>query len=240
MMLTVQELFTRLSHGPFSNIALGNNGDGTIPDEKQGSIIEFTNDALLRLHTRFLLRERELIIKQYHGETNYPITPQNTVSYYTSQVNPTELPFIQDSVAVPFDNDLIKILHVYDACGDVYALNDSEADYSLFTPRVNLLQVPCPVNGELLYVLYQARHLKLDATTIDLGAQIDIPAVLEEALIAYIAHKGFLHMNGQEHKVRAADHLATFDLICTEGELKDIVNSSVSTTSGKFHSRGFR
>ena len=107
---------------------------------------------------------------------------------------------------------------------------------SLFTPQPNVLQVPNPVQGQILNVVYQARHpeLKYD----DLEACIEVPFVLEGALSAYIAHRVFHHMNGAENSQKSAEYLTLYESICTDVTEKDLVNSSTST-GRKFYDRGF-
>ena len=62
--MEVLELFRRLSYGELSNLSLGSEGVGAIKDEERGKLISHTNEALLRLHGRFLLRENILFLNQ--------------------------------------------------------------------------------------------------------------------------------------------------------------------------------
>lgn len=231
--MKVSELFQRLSYGELSNLAIGEDGVGAIPDASKPKIIAYLNDALLRLHSRFILAEREVLIEQVDGVRLYRLS-----SRY-AQSNPAPEPgidlYIQDE-GNPFRDDVIKILTVQDQTGAFLSLNDAEDPLSVFTPQPDVLQIPNPIGGEPLGITYQAQHVPVVNNP---DAFIDIPRTLEAALLAYIAHLTFHHMNGESHSSKAAEHLSTYEGICAEIEQKDLVSSSYSLTNAKFGMRGF-
>lgn len=235
-MITVKELFARLSYGPLTNLAISNEGAGGIIATKQAAIIHYTNEALLRLYSKFILSEKEMIIEMQDGISSYLLTSEHAFS----KTDNDAVTYIRDTVLLPYEDDLIKILAVFNSSGCRLPLNDDAACDSLFTPQFNLLQIPCVVPEATLHVIYQARHVKLSPNPINLDAIITFPEVLEEALLAYISHKVFSHMNGQEHAAKAAGHLANYEAICREVAEQDTVNSSISQTNTKFCDRGFR
>lgn len=233
--MILNEFLARLSRGPLSNLSLSNDGDGTITEARLPGIVDNVNQALLRLYTRFDLLEKEVIIEQRAGLTNYKLSNEYALTVIGEALTP--IPHIIDSVSNPFINDLIKVLGVYGEGGVPIPLNDDAAVNSVFTPSFNVLQVPEPIDGVPLYLIYQARHTQLVHTNLD--AVIELPDVLEEAALAYAAHKVYFHMNGQEHAAKAAEHLATYKSVCDEISDRDLVNSSVSSIGAKFHDRGF-
>jgi hypothetical protein len=88
--------------------------------------------------------------------------------------------------------------------------------------------------------MYQARQLPLPLDMpVDLNLTFEIPVVLEQAMIEYIAYKAYCGMNGQEHKAKGADHLTMYDNICLEVIERDLVGSSMSLTHTKLEDRGF-
>jgi hypothetical protein len=232
-MLTVQELFARLSFGALSNLAISGEGDGTIIEAKQPSIIEFANEGLLRLHTQFVLIEKEVILEQQEDVTKYKIHSDNGVA------NGGLYQYVQDTEEEPFLNDLLRIEAVYNQEGCAYPLNDPNNDDSLYTPQIDVLQVPTPIEGVPLYITYQAKHIPLTLDPVDTAEEIHIPSVLEEALLAFISHKVFSSMNGQEHKMKADEHWANYKSICLEVIDRDIVSSSSRVTNTKLDDRGF-
>lgn len=235
-MLTLRDLFSRLSYGPLSNLALSNEGAGGIIEARQPGMVHYTNEALLRLHSRFVLKEKELILRMADGVSNYEFSPAHTYVQSTA----TSATYIMDSKTKPFLNDVIKVLKVFDAGGCQMALNDDNDCNSVFTPTPNSLQFPriCPNN--LVFVLYQARHIPLSGNPVKLDSFIDLPDVLEEALLSYIAHKVLANMNGQEHAARAAIHLSNYEMVCANVREGDLVNNSISSSNAKFEIRGFR
>ena len=236
--MLITELFRRLSYGELSNIALGSEGVGSIPEDGHNRIINYANEALLRLHSRFLLRENILFFEQVPHLTYYYMLKRFARSELTDPPCPnTPHLYILDNEDEPFQDDVIKIMQVIDQDGKIQVLNDIECATSLYTPQPNMLQVPDPVEGMVFAVEYQARHpeLKFD----DLCQEIDIPFWLEGALTAYIAHKVFSHMTGQENTAKATDFLAMYEGICAEVQAQDTVSQSKSTTLLKFEARGF-
>lgn len=232
--MIVQELFRRLSYGALSNLSISNGGDGTIVDAKKPSLIEFTNEALLRLYTRFVLLEKEVILQMQEDVTLYDIALVNALSQGGTYQ------YVRDSIAEPFKEDILRIEAVYDVSGLRVPLNDPSQPCSVFTPKMNVLQVVKPIAGQPLYITYQARHPVLSLTTpIDETQVVDVPLVLEEALLSYIASKVYGSMNGPDNQASSSAHLATFSSICSDITDRDILSNSTSTSGCKLSDRGF-
>lgn len=236
--MTLEELFQRLSYGPLANLALSNEGAGGIIDAKKPSMVSFANDALVRLHTRFLLAERALIVRQMDGISNYHLVPENTFTASLVDNPPSTTPYIRDSLSRPFQDDLIKILRVYNSSGCEIRLNDDHHS-SYNTPENHILQVPCPINDELTQVVYQAKHRKLSFNPANLNQTITLPSSLEEPLICYIAYLHYSSMNGQDNVARASEYLSRFNTICGEVEARGVVNTGDNNTNTKLECRGF-
>lgn len=230
--MIVSDLLARLSYGPLSNLSIGQDGAGTIDPSKVPVVIQYANDCIQKLFTKFVLIEKQLIIQQSETQTTYKINVANTVS--SGAVGA----YILDTMDNPYTDDLIKILGVFDQYGHEIHMNDEGSHYSVFTPRVDTLQVPEPKDGEPLFLIYQAKHPKLDPSVTT--TTIDIPSILEQALVNYVASEVFSNMNGQENLVKAKDLMDKYTITCGEVLQEDLVNSSVSQTSKKFHERGFR
>jgi hypothetical protein len=234
--MQLSELFRRLSYGELVNLAVSGEGSGEILPAAHPRFISYTNEALLRLHGRFVLREDDLIIQQVEHITRYPLLKKYAVSNVAS-TEPHK--FIKDWANKPFQEDVIKVNGAFSDCGEELPLNDEEECTSVFTPSPTVLQVPCPVAGRYITLTYQARHPEI-ATDDDLTAEIEIPYVLEGALTAYIAYKAYSFMNTQESTAKAAEHLGQYEMICSGVIDRDLLNSSPSTSNKKFSKRGFR
>ena len=233
--MNLSELYADLSYGELSNLSMAVEGTGTIQEEARPRIIRAANDALLQLYGRFNLSEKDLLLETYEHITNYHLISRFSESGGIESEEPYL--YIKDHAGDPFLDDVIKVLAVCDSLGRDLPLNDAEATESVFTPQYNILQVPRPLNGVSLGVMYQARHPKLEDGDDD--QEISIPPVLEGALRAYIAYKIYGSINTQESMAMAQGHMAMYEAICTGAEEKDLVNTSISQTNSKFEKRGF-
>lgn len=238
--MILSELFARLSYGELSNLALSQEGSGTILVAKIPQLVRYTNEALLRLYSRFLLAEKSVIIEQVAHITTYELRPKNAERH----VPPATYPFIKDLLGDAFEDDVIKILEAHDSFGREFFLNDATKENSLFTPFPNVLQVPKPIAGAALSILYQARHpilVDVVGPGLDdvLTQNVDIPFSLEGALQALIAAAVYSHMNGVENINKSREYLQNAEAISFEVEQKDLVSQSNATSAHKFHQRGF-
>lgn len=233
-MFTLEELFKTLSHGPLSNLAMSNDGDGTIATGSQGKLIDYVNEGLLRLYSKFTLSEKELIIRMIEGVTNYYIMARfSQTGHADGSSDPV---YIMDALD-PFQDDFIKVLRVVGPDGRDLPLNDSENVYSVFTPRVEQLQIPHPIEAATLSVIYQAKHKKLEYGV--LSQKIWLPESMAEALRYFVAHKVYSHMNGQENSAKGSEHYAMFQSLIGETVENDLANSSVSNTNTNFDRKGW-
>jgi hypothetical protein len=234
--MNVSELFRRLAVGELSNLSLADSTAGTIQADQHAKLVLHINDGLMRLHTRFLLKESDLVLRQRGYLINYPLTAKYAV---TNQVEGAGHTFyIEDSVIHPFQDDLIKVLEVWNVFGNEVPLNDEENPGSVFTPQPNVLQIPRPKDMVPLTVHYQAAHPQLSADHLD--QEIDIPLFLEGALSSFVAGKVFTHMNTQENTAKGAEHAQLFDTICIEAVDRDLISTLKSSGNARFERRGWK
>lgn len=237
VILVLNDLFALLSYGELSNLAISGNGSGSIVTANQPQVINYINEALLRLYSRFVLAEDELLLQLDDGITIYHLTPPYS-QQYVPKVGEFSQPvrYIYDLPEKPFQDDLIKVMEVRDSYGRKIKLNDEGSRYSVFTPRVKTLQVTAPRCGEALSVVYQKRHPQI---LVDLQEQIWCPDVLLSALTAYIAYKVNSHMNSPDSNAKAQEFMATYEALCVEVIDRDLVNSSISQTNTRFTAGGW-
>jgi hypothetical protein len=237
--MILSDLFAMLSYGELSNLAMAGEANGTITTAAQPRIVLYANEALLRLHSRFLLNEASLILQMYESKTFYQLIPAFSYAYAPPLGTPSEpVRYIMDTPADPFPGDVIKILTVFDSTGEKLFLNDDAQPFSVFTPQPHTLQVPHPKFRcqRYLSVTYQAKHPKLSG---DLQEAIDLPDIIIGAFTSFIAYKVFSHMNTQESSAKAQEFLTMYESICSEATEKDLVNSSISTSNQRFSERGW-
>lgn len=234
--MRIADLFRLLSYGELSNLDLSGEGSGTIKEERQPQLINYINEGLLKLYTRFPLLQKDLIIELQSDILVYPLR----LEYAETVGSDVPFPFIKDRPGREFTGDVIKILEVHSSCGSELPLNDKGNPRSLFTPQPDVLQVPYPKAGTAIGVQYQARHPKLlDKGRGMLLQTIEVPFFLESALQNFVAHKVYSHMNGAENTAKSQEFEVHFERICTEVEQRDTVNQTFGTTQYKLEMRGF-
>ena len=234
--MTLQELYEKLSFGELQNLWEADEGSGVIRDENKPKVVRYLNDALLRLYTRFILREKDVVIEMHDHITNYHLKAKFAESQW--ETSGQDFLYIKDLMREPFTEDVIRIMNVYNSLGDRLPLNDETHPESLFTPQGAVLQVPRPVSGVALSLVYQAKHpiILWDG---DDDQEIDIPDVLEEALLSYIAFKLYNHKNTQEAMGIAQGHLSLYEAVCQDVVDKDLVSTSESFTNTRFQKGGW-
>lgn len=237
--MILKTLFAQLARGELSNLAMSEEGEGnskTIKVSEHPKIIDYVNDGLLQIYSRFILSDKTIIIEQVEHITNYHLD----IKYAESSESNTPYHYIKDLLAEPFEGDAIKILSVFDSAGQQRRLNDIAYPDSLFTPQPTTLQVPAPVDGQALGVSYQARHRELKSSgDAYLNQEIVVPFFLENTLKNFVAYKSFSHMASQEAKVSAQEFFNTYETSCVDVEQRDLVNNTVSTTHSKLEAKGF-
>ena len=235
--MNLNDLFQDLALGELSNLAMSENG--TIVAEKRPHVTNYTNEGLLALCSRFILIERDMLIEMREAKTNYHLLRRYAMSQYGEENPPDrfDLPYIIDTVGEPFQEDVIKILSVYNSFGMKIPLNDLDNPMSVFSPQSTVLQIPYPIAGQAVTLEYLARHKTMSHC--DCDEQIELPEVLHRALRAYIASKVFMHMNTQENTAKGQEHMLNFETLCQDVIDKDLVSTSSVTTNEKLEQRGF-
>lgn len=233
--MNVEQLFQNLSYGELSNLSMGLEGDGGIEERHQPKIILHANEGLLRLYSRFVLCEKDVLIEMVEHITNYHLVKRFAESNWDPEQEP--YPYIKDLGLEPFEEDVIRILSVYDSHGNRLPLNDNERADSLFTPQAKVLQVPRPKDRVSLSVLYQAKHPQLSHETPD--QEVALPDVLHGALTAFIASKIYGNMNTAEAIAKGQEHFLHYENICNDAVENDLVSTSISATNSRFHKRGW-
>lgn len=234
--MIISELFADLSYGELATLNLAEEGNGVITDAGKERIIRFINDGLLKLYSRFILKESNVLIEMVEWITQYHLLlkfaqSQQGVSTQTNL-------YIIDSELEPFPENVIRILTVYGGDGCVLPLNDEGNPFSLFTPKHNVLQVPNPQEGMPLSITYQAKHAPLVLAHED--ATIDLPDVLVPALRNWIAYRAYDQVKTQEAQQMAQANRQEYENVCTEAIQLDLLGTSMANTTHRFERNGWR
>lgn len=233
--MNVAELFRRLSLSELSNLALANDGDGTIKDTAKPKMILHANTALQKLYGRFMLREKTLLIQTLTYKTTYVLSPEFAMSNH--QEGSATPCYIVDSAAEPFIGDVVRILDAQESTGKDLTVNNASDPLSIHTPTPNTVQIPSPLSGQAVALNYQADHT--DLLDDDEEQEICLPEVLHKALTTYIGYEIYSGMTSNEAVARAEKFLMQYEMICSDVEARDLVGSSRTSNDSKFDERGF-
>lgn len=232
----LSELLTRLAQGELSNLSMS--VDGEISEPNVPKVVSYVNEALLRLHSRFVLREDDVLVEMIDGVATYELKAQYAQSYEGEIEVPHR--YIMDLGPKKFADDVVRITGAFDSLGNELELNNKLAPAGLFTPRPKVLQVPVPIPGQALSVQYQAKHPLLSGSSPeDLEAEIELPEVLVGGLTAYVGFMAFNFLGGAENMARASTFMDLYNNICLELEEKDGMGTETRTYSEVFEMRGF-
>jgi hypothetical protein len=233
--VNISDLFADLSFGELATLALASDGDGLITDAGKERVIRFANDGLLKLYARFVLKQNDVVIELVESITNYHLSKKFAQSQ--AGISTQQHLYIRDLFEEPFSDDVLRITAVFSVEDGELPLNNEGDQRSVFTPQVDVLQVPDPVAGKALSIAYQAKHPVL--TLDDLTQEIELPDVLHPALRDWIAYRAFSQIKTQEALADAQTHLSAYTATCNEVVEFDLVSSSVSQTNSRFQQNGW-
>jgi len=241
MSMTLTQWFQRLSLIEFSNLELGQDGLGQVDWKDVRKMVSLMNEGLLTLYTRYNLNEKVLLLEQIAHRTDYPLLSLYAESQYVAGSGTPG--YIKDSLTEPYKDDLLKVLKVVDSSQRWVPLNEDMNPNSIFTIQYNVLRIPVPLDGDLLYVCYQARHPELIVSDTlkltDLDQKIELPEVLHIAFMHYLSHRLYGSMNTETSVQRSRDYYQLFLEECKAALEEDTVKSSKLNTPDKFTSRGW-
>ena len=233
--MLLKDLLRNLAYGELSNLAIAMSGDGTIDEAAIPKVVVGVNEGLIDLHTKFSLNMKNVILQTYKHIPFYYLLPR----YSQSQFGVTNEPYlyIMDLVKEPFQDDVLKIMHLYDDMNNPIPLNDSSKFNSAFTPQTKLLQLVDPEDDKYISVLYRAKHKELSPENLE--EEIVLPETLHGALRAYVAYWLYGNLMTETSMTQSMSFKARYDSLCDQIILTDSVNNSVAPTDTKFEKRGF-
>lgn len=229
----LKDYLTELSYKELSNLALSDNGSGTIKPDRIPFVVSCINEALLRLYSKFMLKEGSLIVELRKWLSEYNL---NSAYAYSNTLSIDK--YIVDGDH-PFTDDLIKVLEVSDRYGRDVPLNNASNSMSVFTPRPDVLQVPNPsLYGGLLSLIYQARHPVLNFEQ-NPNQEIELPDTLMGALSAYVAYSVYNCINTEEATNAAQKYMQVYVALIQETTEADTMNTSISQDNSRFLKNGW-
>ncbi|AUR82492.1 head completion adaptor [Vibrio phage 1.152.O._10N.222.46.E1] len=219
--MKLSELFSYLTYGELSNLKVGGKECGGIYPKYSDEVLSFVKQGLTDLHTRFPLKQNEVVVQQFDHITEYVLR----YKYAESNLTSTEpYKWIMDTKERPFQSDIISIEEIYDEVGNELYLNYGNQKYSIYTPAYDIVQVPYPYADNAMAVIYKADH-----PTIDLGqykpedVEVELPVVLVRALILYVASLAHSAIGSPEGVQTGFAKMQEYQALCMELELRGVV-----------------
>ena len=235
--MQLSEIFEQLTYGDLKQLSVGGYDDGGIQVEHFPEVISHINLGLTALYARFPLSEKEVTIKQFVGMTDYVLDTK----YSVSKNDPTVVnKYIIDTVLDPFLDDILRIEGAFDEEGTEIPLNAPDNEKSIFTPTFDSVQIPFPVATNSTFLVYRANHAPIPLnTTVPATVRVDLPRVLVEALLAYVASRVHGGRTGETAAGESMTSLAKYKRICANVEDKNLLRNAASNTNVRLDTNGW-
>jgi hypothetical protein len=212
------DIINQLRNGELANTSLSEKLDY----EEYPKIVSYVNLALTALHSRFNIKQSEVVIQEYSTINIYTFDSKYAVSN-TGSAEPIK--YIIDTIDTPFTNDLIRIETIEDSNGDILLLNDQTESTSIKLPSYNKIKVVAPIDEELLIITYKANHDKVlvsGLTTTD--QEIYIPEVLLEPLLYHIASRFHSSLPNAAGISESEKYISKYENACIRIKLENLIN----------------
>lgn len=234
--MTLEECLKRLARGKLSNLAVAQNGE--IRDEAKKKVIDAVNEAITRLYTSFVIKEKSLVVEVYEGRTEYELTSDHSFLKWDpdSIYSPFDF-YIRDTKEYPFEDDILQIMEVWDDLDRLRPLNDPDSPLAVFTPRPNWISLYFSTQGRVLNIVYRAKHKLL--TEDNLTEKIELPTNLLGALLSYTAYLIHEDMNGENAVQNSQKYFAEYQTIVNEVIQNGTITPDKLVSDKKFTRRGW-
>lgn len=216
--MILKDIIDELRLGELSGANLGDNDKEGVTPYNYEKLVSYINSALTAIHSRIPLRVREVLLEEQSTITVYQLDRNFAKSNATSTA---PVKYLND-LADPFDDAVLRVESVYNAEGTELPLDDMTANNSIFRPTLTSLQVPFPVTGNVLSVIYRANHSKLiysNDLAVLLNQRIELPPSYSGCIVAYVMYKYKSSFDSAESQNSATAYMALFEQLVSS--LKD-------------------
>lgn len=231
--MLLQTVVDHLKTGELALSNLGGNDEDGLYSNNLNTVINHINLGLIDLYKRFNLSLKEVYVDQYAHIQKYSLHTKHAYSNDTSKATK----YISDTEDDPFKNDILHIVSVVNEKGCPLPLNDSNSCDSIFTPKYNVIQNPCPVDGNTLIVVYRAAPELLQANC-DLTQEIELPITFLDVLLYYVAYRVKASRPDQESIIESNNYLSKYEASIQVIKMEGLYNTS-NNTNIKAIVRGF-
>ena len=238
-MILLKDLFEDLQFGELSQFSVTGDIDNPmtgVSPEDYPALISHLNKALTALHTRLLLRDREVTIHLYEELSFYKLSSEHALTNEDTD----KLQYIIDTEDRPFIDDVLGIVSITSDLGCNVPINDECHCESVWLVDYRTLQVPLPNDYDTLFVSYRANHPKIEPSADPETTEIDIPDYCIEPVLAYITARMYARSNDAGAAARSIEMMQKYEVYCSEIERRNMLNNyNNNTTHTKLEQRGF-
>ena len=238
--MKLSDVFKRLVSGEFHRHSLGENlVDGSINPDNYKIVLPMINMGIDALHTRFVLRQDQILVKLSDWITRYTLHTDYAI-YNNSDTTNSKPKYLHDSEYYPFTNTVIKIISIHNEMGQERFLNDENQQYAIQLNNYNTFQHPYPDKDNNVSVIYQATlpDIVLTDNFRPENIEIDMAIPFIEALCYFVGARVHIGMSDQET-------MAEMNAFTTKYErtlqvlTKDNISRSDVWTSDQFEYKGW-
>lgn len=209
--MLIKDVIDDLRFGELSGANLGENEIEGVSPFNYEKLVNYINSALTELHSRLPLQIREVLLEQKSGITLYKMHSDFAKSNATS-TQPVK--YLND-LADHFDDRLLKIDEVYNEVGIELVLDNLNDQKSLFRPSPTTLQIPYPVDGQIISIVYRSNHKKLVYSgdeSVFLNQEINLPTSYLSAITSFVLYKHKKSFDTTESAAEAVNSYRFFEL----------------------------
>jgi hypothetical protein len=223
--MKLNSILQHLVSGELQRHSLANGLVGnTLNVEHLDKVIPMLNLGLLDICSRFVVNQKEVLIDLYENITTYVLDSRFAVTN-TASTEPVK--YIHDSIAMPFEDDVIKILSIHNEMGQERFINDNNRHWSLHLINYNTIQHPYPDEENTISVIYQPKFKDIvvtptfDPTEID----IELPPYLLRALLYFVAARVHIGLNKQEAQAESNNYNGLYEAQLMNVEKHQMIRS---------------
>ena len=150
-----------------------------------------------------------------------------------------ELVIILIEGATEYEVDTNLITAVFNEKGERLGFNDVNDPNSIFMPKWDYIQVPETVDATELHLKYYPKPVKIALNAVVADTTVDLPEMLLEPLLAYIASRVYSSMGGIENIQEGLSYMSKYELLCLQLKNANILNNLSQNTNIKLEKRGW-
>lgn len=235
-MITLKYLFDTLAQGELLNLSLSDTATGELSTEHYPKIVGHINLGLIELYKRFNLLQGSINLHQYEGIDTYYLRKNNVG--YLDEMDDT-IYFESEN----FQENIVKIVAVYDELGVPVPLNETKEPTAVITLAHDTLFFKDISIPQIMTLEYQAYYPKITMTETFNPATVKlyIPDFILEALQAYVASRVYKPMGSNTSSAdadKSTSYLQLYELACTKIDTLRL-DTQMSQERDTFSTRGF-